>query len=98
MKITLTLDAEQDISSIIDYTISQFGLVQAEKYYNGLEAKFSSIAEGTAHSQDYAFVRDGLKRTNYQSHAIYYRIVEECEVLILHVLHQSMDELKYLEE
>ena len=98
MKITLTLDAEEDIKSIIDYTIAQFGLVQAEKYYNGMDTKFSSIAEGTAHSQDYTFVRNELKRTNYQSHAIYYRIVEEREILILHVLHQSMDELKHLRE
>ena len=97
MKLIITNDAAEDISSIIDYTISQFGLAQAEKYYHGLEDKFTSIVEGGAHFQDYSFVREGLKRTNYQSHAIYYRCIEE-DILILHVLHQSMNELKHLEK
>ena len=98
MKLIITNDAEEDIRSIIDYTISQFGLRQAEKYYHELEVKFTSIIEGTSHSQDYSFVREGLKRTNYQSHAIYYRCTEKDEVLILHVLHQGMNELKHLEK
>jgi len=96
MKLTITNNADEDIKSIIDYTISTFGLAQAEKYYRGLEDKFSSITEGRAHSQDYSFVREGLKRTNFQSHAIYYKIIHEDEVLILNVLHQRMDELRHL--
>ena len=96
MKLTITYDADEDIRSIFDYTISEFGLNQAEKYYHGLQEKFSSIIEGRAHSQDYSFVREGLKRTNYQNHAIYYKTTKE-EVFILRVLHQSMDQLRHLD-
>ncbi len=96
MNLTITYDADEDIRSIFDYTISEFGLNQAEKYYHGLQVKFSSILEGTAHIQDYSFVKEGLKRTNYQNHAIYHKTTKE-QVSILRVLYQRMDQLKHFD-
>jgi len=98
MKLSFTNDADQDIQSILEYIISEFGLDQATKYYDGLEAKFSAIVEGRAHSQDYSFVREGLKRTNYQIHAIYFKVIGQDEVLVLHVLHQRMNQLLHIDK
>lgn len=97
MSIVKTQDAEADIKEIYKYSFVNFGENQAEKYYAGLELKFSDIAAGIAHSKDYSFVREGLQRTNYVSHAIYYKKTDEDDILILRVLHQNMSELRHLE-
>lgn len=96
MTVHLTLDADEDIAAIIDYSISEFGIEQAGRYYEGLKRRFDSILNGTAYVTDYSFVRDGLMRVNYESHAIYYKKIAEDEILIMRILHQQMNELRHL--
>ncbi len=97
MKMVKTKKAENDIKEIYKYSFLNFGEAQAEKYYNGLEIKFNSILEKTAYSTDYSFIEADLKRTNYGAHAIYYRIINKDDVIIIRILHQSMDEIRHLE-
>lgn len=97
MSIIRTKKAEDDIKEIYKYSFITFGEEQAEKYYDGLENKFNSILEKTTHSTDYSFIEPELRRTNYRSHAIYYRMINKDEVFIIRVLHQSMDEHRHLD-
>lgn len=90
--------AENDIKEIYKYSFIHFGEQQAEKYYKGLENKFEAILEKSAHNMDYSFIKAGLKRSNYNSHAIYYRVSGKDELIIIRVLHQNMDELRHLDE
>lgn len=96
MRIVRTQKAESDIKEIYKYSFVNFGEAQAEKYHVGLEEKFRAILEKTAHNQDYSFIAKGLKRANFQNHAIYYRI-DGTELTIVRVLHQKMDELRHLD-
>ena len=96
MSIVRTQKAEDDIKEIYKYSFTSFGEEQAEKYYDGLAVKFKSILEETVHSTDYSFIEPELRRTNYGSHAIYYRMSNKNKVVIIRVLHQSMDELRHL--
>lgn len=97
MAVRLTQDADEDLELLIDFSIKKFGLNQTEKYKQGLFARFESILDGVAYSTDYSFVREGLKRVNYESHAIYYEWIGEDEILIMRILHQRMKELRHLE-
>lgn len=90
MIVKLTRDADKDVAAILDYTLLHFGWQQAENYYEGLRARFEAIAAGTAYRTDYSFVRQGMWRSNYLSHAIYYRLEPDC-VLVLRVLGQRQD-------
>ena len=65
MKLTLTKEADEDLREILGYSIAEFGLKRAEKYYFELQNKFNSILERASHSTDYSFVEEGLRRTNY---------------------------------
>lgn len=56
MTIIRTKRAEDDIKGIYKYSFLNFGEEQAEKYYEGLQRKFKSIFEKTAHSTDYSFI------------------------------------------
>ena len=98
MSIVRTKKAENDIKEIYKYSFISFGEEQAEKYYEGLEVKFKSILEKTAHSKDYSFIEPDLKRTNYGSHAIYFRVINKNEIIIIRVLNQKMDELQHLRD
>ena len=97
MKLTLTKEADEDLREILGYSIAEFGLKRAEKYYFELQNKFNSILERASHSTDYSFVEEGLRRTNYMKHAIFYRSTDQ-EIIIIRVLHQKMDMLRHLKE
>lgn len=96
MSIIRTRLAEADIKDIYLYSYGEFGEKQADKYYGGLEERFNQILDQTAHSQDYSHIDYGLRRVNYEHHAIYYQLGPEGELIIIRVLHQRMDEVQHL--
>ncbi|WP_022953678.1 type II toxin-antitoxin system RelE/ParE family toxin [Leucothrix mucor] len=89
MTVRFTEDAKSDIKAIYIYSYQNFGRQQADKYFDALSEKMETLSDVVICS-DYSFVREGLKRLNHQSHAIYYR-EDEDDVLVLIVLHQRMD-------
>ena len=88
-------EADFDMESISNRSLAKFGLRKAKSYYIGLHGRFAEIAKGLVHFSDYSFVHLGLKRKNYGSHAIYYKI-DSNTILILRVLYQSMDTVLYI--
>ena len=94
-KIEITRDAEQDLIDIYLYGIEHFGLIQAERYSESLQAKIDTIAENPNFGSDCGFVRDGLQRYESVSHAIYFQRISE-GVRILRILHGRMDPGRHL--
>ena len=95
MKILLSVDAEKDIEEIYCYSVSNFGENQAELYYSGLTGHFAYIAGNPNTGSNFSFVKENVFRSNYESHAIYYR-QGKSEILILRVLHQQMDPVRHM--
>jgi toxin ParE1/3/4 len=89
-KIELTLDTERDLIDIYLYGIEHFGHTQAERYAETLNGKMAVAAENPSFGADYSFVRDGLRRYECVSHAIYYRTTTS-GILVLRILHGHMD-------
>jgi len=95
MSIVRTRPAEEDLNDIFKYSYENFGEEQAEKYYGGLEDRFIEILNGIAHSTDWSDVVPGMRRTNYERHAIFYERDAD-DVIILRVLHQQVDILRHI--
>ena len=90
----LTLDADRDVAQIFLDGLELFGAAQAEKYALGMSGHFAFLAEKKKRGSDYDHVLPGLRRSEYVSHAIYYRHTDY-GVLILRILHGRMDPARH---
>lgn len=86
----LSRRAANDIAEIADYTIAEFGIEQARRYRDLLDACFTSLRERPRLGASAGEVAPGLRRIRQQAHVIFYRWNAE-EILIVRVLHYSMD-------
>jgi toxin ParE1/3/4 len=92
----LSKRAESDLAEIADYTIETFGIKQSRRYRDGLNTCFQSLADNPklGRSAKLHFAPE-LRRYEYQSHVVFY-MPEARDVLIVRVLHKSMDAPRHL--
>ncbi|MFA5948841.1 MAG: type II toxin-antitoxin system RelE/ParE family toxin [Hyphomicrobium sp.] len=73
--------AEADLVVIFDYTLQAFGAFQAEAYVEGLKRSCGLIVDfpgiGTAADE----LLPGMRRFRFQSHLIFYSVVNEVVVV-----------------
>lgn len=86
----LSSHAAADLAEIADYTIERFGIEQARRYRDDLEKCFQNLAENPTLGRSVEQVAPKLRRFEHQSHVVFYA-QEEGGVLIVRVLHASMD-------
>ena len=84
-KYELVLEAEDDLANIFGYGLEKFGLVQSDRYRDGLLAHFQKIADNPLLYQAVDHIHHEHRRSVYQSHSIYYRITGQ-GVTILRIL------------
>jgi len=65
-----------------------FGLQQADDYYDGLLVRFQHIADTQLMYPDISHIREGYRRSVYGAHSIYYRI-ESGYVFVVHIIGQQ---------
>lgn len=85
----LTSRAGADLAGISDYTIETFGIDQARRYRDELEACFESLAGNPRLGRDASWLVPGLRRFEHRSHTIFFA-EEAAGVLIVRILHASM--------
>jgi len=87
--------AERDLEGIIDYTVQEWGVSQANTYLDGLESRAQLLAE----NPDLGMAREtlfaGLLSFPYESHILYY-VKHTRGIVIVRILHQHMDPVKHL--
>jgi toxin ParE1/3/4 len=86
----LSRRAAADVDEIADFTIEQFGIEQARRYRDRLETCFQTLAENPRLGRSAEQLAPDLRRFEHQSHVIFY-VPENGSVLIVRVLHESMD-------
>lgn len=91
----LSAKAAADLDEIYEYTILNFGLTQAKIYLLGLHERFGTLADNPAQGRSAAQFAPELQRFEHQSHIIFY-VPEKKGLLIVRVLHQSMDVQRHL--
>lgn len=77
----LTHKAEDDLDRIYERGIREFGLRQADVFYDGLIARFDHIAAAPLLYPAVDFIRPGYRRSVYERLSIYYRIDGEKVVI-----------------
>jgi len=95
MTVRISEDAKTDIKGIYIHSYQNFGERKGDEYVDELNTMLDELPNALRVS-DYGFVREGLKRSNYRSHAVYYRI-EGTDTVVLRVLHQRMDPASHIE-
>jgi len=87
--------AERDLESIIDYTVQEWGVSQANTYLDGLESHAQLLAENPGLGTTRETLSEGLFSFPYESHILYYK-KHTRGIVIVRVLHQHMDPVKRL--
>lgn len=91
----LSPKAQRDLEAIFDYTVEQWGLPQALRYTDLIEATCTKLAEAPLLSQDCSIIRSRYRRRNVEQHAIYFRQTSY-GIAVVRILHQSMDAARHL--
>lgn len=86
-----------DFASIYEYTLTEFGAIQADNYTEALENTLTSIAQSPFIGRTYPDINEYIRRLDYRQHAVFYRIREN-DVFILRILHQQMEPLRHFSE
>lgn len=87
--------AERDLEGIIDYTVQEWGVSQANTYLDGLELRAQLLAENPDLGMARETLFKGLLSLLYESHILYYK-KHARGIVILRILHQHMDPVKHL--
>jgi toxin ParE1/3/4 len=86
----LLISAEVDLENIYYYGVLNYGLKQADKYYDNLFQCFENIAVNPYLYSAVDYLRIGYRRSVYHSHSIYYRIIENNNIEIIRILGKQL--------
>jgi len=92
MKYKISKEALKDLEKIWIYTIENWSIEQADRYYGLIINEIEYISENPQSGKDYGHIRDGYFRTRVKSHFIFYRVNLKANVIeVIRILHQQMD-------
>lgn len=83
--------AAEDITQIFEFGIDTFGLNAASNYIEGMTVRLQQLAEHPLQYQAVDDIREGYRRSVYGSHAIYYRISEDCIYIMRILRNQNLE-------
>lgn len=92
---SLSAKAADELDQIYEYSILNFGLVQARSYLDGLHQLFRMLADNPMLGRSAEQLAPSLRRVEYKSHVVFYRAADR-HTLIVRVLHQNMDVDRHL--
>lgn len=81
----LSEKADQDVERLFIYGIKEFGLLQAEKYMEGLIERLDKILCAPSLWPEVEVLGKPYRRSVYVSHSIYYR-VEGDDIFVVRIL------------
>ena len=90
-EILFSPQAKADLSAIWDYTYTEWGAEQAEKYVRDLWTVLQEKTRDLTKSVDISDVRKGYRKIQAGSHVIFFRVTRDGAVDVVRILHQKMD-------
>lgn len=91
----LTPAAQQDLSSIWDFTEERWDIRQAETCLREIQAAIERVAADPRRGRSRAEIREGYISYAIGSHTIFY-LRRQDDIDIIRVLHQRMDHSRHL--
>ena len=90
-KFVLTAKAKADLIKIAKYTQSTWGISQRNGYLKILDGTFQLLANEPELGLNCDYIREGYNKYPQASHVIYYKEYKNKQILIVRILHKSMD-------
>jgi toxin ParE1/3/4 len=92
----VTRKAHADLIKIGRFTEKEWGIAQRNKYLKLLDESFQQLSENSDIGITCNYIAEGYRKFPQGSHLIFYKLNPEGGILIIRVLHKSMDvELKF---
>lgn len=90
-KFVLSSKAKTDLIKIAKYTQITWGLTQRNDYLKILDNTFHLLADEPELGINCNYIREGYRKYPQSSHLIYYKEHKADQILIVRILHKSMD-------
>ena len=87
----LSTKAKLDLIKIAKYTQFTWGRAQRNDYLKALDNSFQLLADEPEIGISCNYIREGYSKYPQASHVIYYKEHKANQILIVRVLHKSMD-------
>lgn len=94
MAYLLSNKAAEDLAEIYEYSFLNFGKKQADLYANKIIASIDKIVENPYIGKDASMLASDLRYFTLDRHHIYYRDSLDKKLLIVRILHVSMNHNK----
>lgn len=91
MKYRISSKALEDIDRIWSYTLENWSLEQADRYYRLLYQEINCIVEDFETGKDIGNIKFGYRQAKMKSHLLIYKRADDGIIEIVRVLHQMMD-------
>jgi toxin ParE1/3/4 len=91
MQYKLSSKAQSDLINIWEFTLYNWLLEQADRYYNLIIDKINDICQKPDLGKNYNHVRKDYWGINIKSHIIFYKIDNQGMIEVIRILHQRMD-------
>lgn len=87
----LSKAAQEDLKSIARFTRRRWGVRQRNKYLKEIDQVFRVLAKNPKMGQACDEIREGYRKIPHVSQVIFYKEDDEDTILIVRILHASMD-------
>ncbi len=88
---TITKKALTDLEEIWLYTLENWSLEQADRYYNLIIDEVEFICNDANSGKPMNHIRQGYRASKVKSHIIFYRVSKENIIEVIRILHERMD-------
>lgn len=92
----LTAAARKDILDIGRFTAEKRGKRQRDRYLKQLDNAFKLLARQPDIGLDADDIKPGYKKFSEGSHLIFYRAGTESKIVVIRILHNSMDIVRHI--
>ena len=92
----LTAAARKDIIDIGSFSTDRWGKRQRDKYLKQLDDAFKLLARQPETGHDAGEIKPGYKKFSQGSHIIFYRAGTESRIVVIRIIHNSMDADQHL--
>lgn len=89
----LTSHAETDLEELFEYSVSNFGEAQPDRYVAGMIARFEFLVDNPLAGAGKAHIKADTRLSVYGPHSIYYLVQEET-LLILRIPGSGRDPVR----
>ena len=88
---SLTKEAVKDLEEIWFYTFEKWSVEQADRYYNLIMDEIGFIASNPLLGRSIDYIKQGYRSSMVKSHVVFFTMHDDGTILIVRILHQSMD-------